>query len=87
MSKIIIVGGLLSLIVLLLIVGAPLRSMKWLGQFGAKLVISVILLFFINVFGASLGWHIPINIFTVVVGSIFGIFGIVSLLLLQILLF
>lgn len=76
-SKVVIII-LLGLITLLLI-GAPIISMRVIGKTTVKLAIGILFLFFFNVFGGFLGLHLPINIFTVTVSSFLGLFGIVSL--------
>lgn len=70
---------MISIIVLLLIIGAPIKPMKFVGQTTVKLVIGVLLLFFLNIFGAGFGLHIPINLFTALVTGLLGIFGVASL--------
>lgn len=79
MDALIIIGALVGLIIVVLIVGAPMKLMKVTGNFGVKIIIGVLLLFFVNVFGGSIGLHIPINLFTVVVSSLLGIYGVISL--------
>lgn len=80
MSSTTIIIIMVSIIVLLLIIGAPIKPMKFIGQASVKLVIGILLLFFINIFGAGLGLHIPINFFTALVSGLLGIFGIASLI-------
>ncbi|RWZ54789.1 pro-sigmaK processing inhibitor BofA [Halobacillus fulvus] len=64
---------------LLLIVGLPSAPIQWIGRLFTKLIIAVILLFFVNLFGAQFGLHIPINGFTAVVGTLLGVPGVISL--------
>ena len=75
----IVIISLISLLVLLLTIGAPIKSMNVIGHIVVRVVIGVLFLFFFNVFAASFGLHIPINVFTVLVSSILGIFGVTSL--------
>lgn len=84
MSSTMIIIIMLSVIVLLLTIGAPVKPLKLIGQASVKLVIGALLLFFVNIFGASFGIHIPINLFTALVSGILGIFGIVSLIAIHI---
>lgn len=79
MSATTIIIIMISIIVLLLIIGAPIKPMKFVGQTTVKLVISVLLLFFLNIIGASFGLHIPINLFTALVTGLLGFFGMASL--------
>ncbi|MCP3032271.1 pro-sigmaK processing inhibitor BofA family protein [Halobacillus sp. A1] len=64
---------------ILLIVGMPASPIKWLGQALMRVVIAVILLFFVNLFGAQFGLHIPINGFTAIASAVLGIPGVLSL--------
>lgn len=79
MSSFVIIGLMVGVILLLLIFGTPIKPMKFIGQASVKLVIGVLLLFFLNIFGAGFGLHVPINLFTALVTGILGIFGMVSL--------
>ncbi|KGX93642.1 pro-sigmaK processing inhibitor BofA [Pontibacillus halophilus JSM 076056 = DSM 19796] len=79
MSSSIIIGGLVLLILILLIAGAPIKPLRYLANGCVKLVIGVLLLFFLNAFGSSFGLHIPINLGTALVSGFLGIPGILSL--------
>lgn len=79
LNSTIIIAIMISLIVVLLIVGAPVRPMRFIANSTVKLGIGILLLFFINVFGGSIGLHVPINFFTVAVSGFLGIFGVGSL--------
>lgn len=57
----------------------PSHTIRIVGNGVIRMTIGVLLLFFFNVFGGYIGLHIPINIFTVLVSSILGIFGVTSL--------
>jgi len=83
LNSLFVIGAIVACIILLLLVGAPLKSTRFLGQGVVKLGIGILFLFFFNVFGGSLGLHIPINAFTVVVSGFLGVFGIASLTAIQ----
>ena len=83
MNSLFVIGAIVACIILLLLVGAPLKSTRFLGQGVVKLGIGILFLFFFNVFGGSLGLHIPINAFTVIVSGFLGVFGIASLTAIQ----
>ncbi len=51
-------------ILLLLIIGAPLRPIRLLGQGIIKLIIGAVFLFFLNTLGNQVGIHVPINLVT-----------------------
>ncbi|MFD1039910.1 pro-sigmaK processing inhibitor BofA family protein [Virgibacillus byunsanensis] len=79
MSSTLVITIMVTLIVLLLFVGAPIKPMRFLGQTTIKLGIGILFLFFFNVFGGAIGLHIPINLFTTVVSGFLGLFGVASL--------
>ncbi|MEJ8777291.1 pro-sigmaK processing inhibitor BofA family protein [Pseudogracilibacillus sp. ICA-222130] len=71
--------GLFIFILFYMIVRAPKGAMSFVGKGAVRLTIGLLLLFFFNVFGGQLGLHIPINIFTVVVTTVLGPLGIISI--------
>jgi inhibitor of the pro-sigma K processing machinery len=75
-----IIGGL---ILLLLIIGTPIKPIKFLGQGVIKVLIGALLLFFLNAFGNQFGLHIPINFFTSAISGLLGIPGLVALVVIQ----
>ncbi|GEN89358.1 pro-sigmaK processing inhibitor BofA family protein [Oceanobacillus sp. FSL W8-0428] len=79
MSSTLFIGIIIGLIILLFIVGAPVKPMKYIGKATIRLGIGALLLFFLNVFGGAIGLHIPINLFTVLVSGFLGVFGVGSL--------
>lgn len=83
MNSTVVITSIVILISLLLVAGAPLNPMKWLANGAVKVVIGVLLLFFVNVFGASIGLHVPINVFTAIISGFLGIPGLASLVALQ----
>ncbi|MBP2078557.1 pro-sigmaK processing inhibitor BofA family protein [Oceanobacillus polygoni] len=83
MSSVIVISVIVGLIIILLFVGAPVKPMKFIGQATVKLGIGVLFLFFFNVFGGMFGLHIPINLFTAVISGFLGLFGLASLVAIQ----
>ncbi|RKQ33003.1 pro-sigmaK processing inhibitor BofA family protein [Oceanobacillus halophilus] len=79
MSSTLIITIMVSLIIILLLVGAPIKPMRFIGQATIKLGIGILFLFFLNVFGGAFGLHIPINLFTAVIAGFLGLFGVASL--------
>ncbi|WP_164215629.1 pro-sigmaK processing inhibitor BofA family protein [Virgibacillus sp. YIM 98842] len=79
MSSTVVITIMVALIVLLLIVGAPVKPMRFIGQTTIKIGIGILFLFFVNVFGGAIGLHIPINLFTVIISGFLGLFGVASL--------
>lgn len=58
---IVVVSFLIGLIILLLVTGGVEKMLRVIGNLSIKLIIGVLLLFFINIFGVQFGIHIPIN--------------------------
>lgn len=78
-----VIAIIVLLIIVLLFVGAPVKPMRFIAHTTVKLGIGILLLFFVNVFGGTIGLHVPINIFTVVISGFLGVFGVASLSAIQ----
>lgn len=79
MEPIIFVAIIAGLILVLLIVGAPLKPIRLLGQGITKLIIGAVFLFFLNTLGGQIGIHVPINFVTSAVAGLLGIPGVAAL--------
>lgn len=79
MSATVVISIMVALIVVLLVVGAPVKPMRFITHSVVKMGIGILFLFFFNVFGGAIGLHIPINLFTTVVSGFLGVLGVVSL--------
>ncbi|WP_188456172.1 pro-sigmaK processing inhibitor BofA family protein [Virgibacillus oceani] len=79
MSSTVVISIMVALIVLLLVVGAPIKPMRLIAHGTVKIGIGILFLFFFNVFGGAIGLHIPINLFTTIVSGFLGLFGVASL--------
>ena len=79
MDPIVVVSLLAGLIVVLLILGAPIKPIRFFGQFFVKLMIGILFLFFLNSFGSLIDYQIPINFVTAFVSGILGIPGVALL--------
>ncbi|UCZ53285.1 pro-sigmaK processing inhibitor BofA family protein [Bacillus shivajii] len=86
MEPVLVISLLGSLIFLLLILGAPMKPLRWIGQGAVRLLIGALLLFFLNAFGTLLGYSLPINLFTAAVSGFLGVPGIVALIFADVLL-
>lgn len=75
-----ILGGL---IVLVLLMGAPLKPIRIVGQVFVKVLIGALFLFFLNAFGASFDLHVPINLVTSTVSGLLGLPGLAALVLIE----
>jgi inhibitor of the pro-sigma K processing machinery len=83
MEPTIIISVLGGIIVLLLLVGAPIRPIRWLGHGLIKIMIGALLLFFLNAFGTTINLHVPINLVTSSVSGFLGIPGLLALIVIQ----
>nr|WP_090893271.1 pro-sigmaK processing inhibitor BofA family protein [Evansella caseinilytica] len=86
MEPIIVISLLGALIFILLILGAPMKPLRWLGQGAVRLLIGALFIFFLNAFGSLFAYSLPINLFTASVSGFLGIPGIVALIFADILL-
>lgn len=86
-SSVVIISSIIVLIIVLLVVGAPLKPMRLIMHGSVKIVIGVFFLFFFNVFGASIGLHLPINVYTAGITGFLGIPGLVSITALHLFVF
>jgi inhibitor of the pro-sigma K processing machinery len=72
-----------SIIFILLLVGAPMRPLRWIGFIVTRFCIGALLLFLLNAIGNSYDVHIPINTFTALVSGIAGLPGLASLVAIE----
>ncbi|MFB5285409.1 MULTISPECIES: pro-sigmaK processing inhibitor BofA family protein [Peribacillus] len=79
MEPVVFVAIIAGLILLLLIVGAPLKPIRYVGQVVIKLVIGAVFLFFLNTLGNQVGIHVPINFVTSAIAGVLGIPGVAAL--------
>ncbi|MEH6948313.1 pro-sigmaK processing inhibitor BofA family protein [Bacillus sp. JJ634] len=79
MEPVVFVAIIAGLILLLLIVGAPLKPIRYAGQVVIKLVIGAVFLFFLNTLGNQVGIHVPINFVTSAIAGVLGIPGVAAL--------
>lgn len=83
MDPVVVISILGGLIFLLLVIGAPIKPLRFVGQGAVKILIGAIFLFFLNAFGTSFGVYVPINIATAAVSGLLGIPGVVALIAIQ----
>ncbi|MEH7457489.1 transcriptional regulator [Bacillus pseudomycoides] len=83
MNSTIIIGGILTLVFVLLVFGASTKPLQFIGRIFIKVMIGVVLLFAVNVIGTYFNFHIPINIGTASVSSLLGIPGICALVIIK----
>lgn len=75
----IIMISTIAIILIIFFIRSPAALTRFIGQSAIRVTIGVLCLFFINVFGNAIGLHIPINLFTVLITSVLGLFGVTSL--------
>ncbi|MFS0865608.1 pro-sigmaK processing inhibitor BofA family protein [Fredinandcohnia sp. 179-A 10B2 NHS] len=83
MEPMVVISILGGLIVLVLLVGAPLKPIRIVGQVFVKVLIGALFLFFLNAFGASFDLHVPINLVTSTVSGLLGLPGLAALVLIE----
>ncbi|MGG3892191.1 pro-sigmaK processing inhibitor BofA family protein [Metabacillus fastidiosus] len=83
MDPILVFSVLGGLVLVLLLVGAPMKPIRWIGQVFIRIIVGALLLFLINVFGASFDLHIPINFITSSISGILGLPGLAALVIIK----
>ncbi|MCK0473939.1 pro-sigmaK processing inhibitor BofA family protein [Alkalihalobacillus sp. APA_J-10(15)] len=79
MEPMLVIMLLVSLVFILLLVGAPVKPLRFAGGIIVKCLIGVLMLFFVNVLGATIGLYVPINGVTTIVSGLLGVPGIALL--------
>lgn len=80
MEYLIFFGCILAVIIIAKILSWPF---KVLFKLIINLVLGALLLVLVNIFGAGFGLHIPFNAVTALVSGIFGLPGVILLIILQ----
>ncbi|TWI52857.1 pro-sigmaK processing inhibitor BofA family protein [Halalkalibacter nanhaiisediminis] len=83
MDPLILISILGGLVLILLVVGAPMKPVRFIGNIAVKFIVGALMLFFVNAFGTLIDFHIPINGVTAAVSGILGIPGVVLLVLVK----
>ncbi|WP_062051994.1 pro-sigmaK processing inhibitor BofA family protein [Bacillus sp. JCM 19034] len=79
MEPTLVIVLLVALVFILLLVGAPVKPLRYVGRFAIQCLIGVLMLFFVNVLGATIGLYVPINGITTIVTGLLGIPGVALL--------
>ncbi|KYD18818.1 pro-sigmaK processing inhibitor BofA family protein [Caldibacillus debilis] len=79
MESFVVISLLLTLIILVMVFGIPLKFFGFIGQGIVKLTIGALLLFALNFIGGHAGIHVPINLITAAVSGFLGIPGVLAL--------
>ncbi|AOC89573.1 pro-sigmaK processing inhibitor BofA family protein [Bacillus sp. L381] len=83
MEPFFIIGLIVGLVALLFLWGVSPKPLRWIGLTAIKFIAGAILLVGVNLFGGSLGIHIPVNLVTTGVSGILGIPGIAALIVIK----
>jgi inhibitor of the pro-sigma K processing machinery len=78
-DPIVFVAVIVGLVVLLLVVGTPIKPIRLVGHLLVKVIIGAVFLFFLNSLGNQAGIHVPINMATSAIAGILGIPGVAAL--------
>ncbi|OQP03944.1 transcriptional regulator [Geobacillus sp. 46C-IIa] len=79
----IVITVLLTLIAVLLIVGARLKALRFVGYAAIRLIVGALALFVINAVGGHFNIHIPINLITSLVCGFLGLPGAAALIVID----
>jgi inhibitor of the pro-sigma K processing machinery len=79
----VVVMILLGLIILLLLIGTPLKPVRLIGQGMIKLIIGALFIFVANAIGSPFDIHVPINLLTSSVSGFLGIPGLLALVVID----
>jgi len=74
---------LVGLIIIVLLVGTPLKPVRWVGQGMIKLIFGALFLFTANALGGSFDIHVPINLITSAISGFLGIPGVIALIVIE----
>ena len=83
MDPIIVISVLCGLVIVMMILGAPLKPVRLIGQGMIKVLIGALFLFFLNAFGTSYGVYVPINLVTAGISGLLGIPGVCALIAIE----
>lgn len=83
LDSIILISILAGLIIVLLVVGAPIKPVRFIGNLAVKFIIGALMLFFVNAIGTFFNFHIPINGITATISGVLGVPGVVLLIMIK----
>lgn len=83
MEPFFVIGIIVGLVALLFLWGISSKPLKWIGVTAIKFIAGALLLAGVNLFGGSLGIHIPVNPITTGISGILGVPGIVALIVIK----
>lgn len=83
MGSVIIIGAIVALVALLFFSKASFKPLRLIGRIAVKFVVGALFLFCVNLFGESVGIHVPINIVTTGVSGLLGVPGVAALIVIK----
>ncbi|WP_379971510.1 pro-sigmaK processing inhibitor BofA family protein [Ectobacillus sp. sgz5001026] len=83
MDHILIISVIVGCILLLLVMGASLKPIRFIGSLFVKVAVGALFLFGLNVIGAQVNFHIPINFMTACISGLLGIPGVAALVIIK----
>ncbi|MED1742291.1 pro-sigmaK processing inhibitor BofA family protein [Bacillus swezeyi] len=83
MGSAIIIGAIVALVALLFFSKASFKPLKWMGTIAVRFIVGALFLFCVNLFGESMGIHVPINLVTTGVSGILGVPGVAALIVIK----
>ncbi|MBG9913665.1 pro-sigmaK processing inhibitor BofA family protein [Bacillus sonorensis] len=83
MGPVIIIGAIVVLVALLFFSGASFKPLKWTGAIAIRFIVGAVFLFCVNLFGQSMGIHVPINFVTTGVSGLLGVPGVAALIVIK----
>lgn len=79
----VVITVLLTLIAVLLVVGARFKALRFIGHAAIRLIVGALALFVINAIGGQFSIHIPINFITSLVCGFLGLPGAAALIVID----
>lgn len=83
MNHAVVIGGILTLIFCLLLFGARVKPIRFIGMLFVKCAIGALVLFVVNMIGGQFDFHLPINVGTTVVSGLLGLPGLFALIIIK----
>ncbi len=83
MGSVIFIGAIVALVALLFFSKTSFKPLRLIGRIAVKFVVGALFLFCVNLFGESVGIHVPINIVTTGVSGLLGVPGVAALIVIK----
>lgn len=83
MGSVIFIGAIVALVALLFFSKASFKPLRLIERIAVRFVVGALFLFCVNLFGESVGIHVPINIVTTGVSGLLGVPGVAALIVIK----